>query len=434
MVTGIVSSFVGISTYTILRYFQTKDKSDLYFGIACSLWTAATVFGATAQIMLSLDDNLLLLKTFYRSMITLVTLGFSFLNFFALTTTKYGDKKGSLIVQSAAILVVMSFVWAFDIAVKPDDIAMFELPSMYKTHIGPPVTEAVVILFGVLAFYPTYLFFNAFRTAKERRIRMKFFLMGFAIAFGTMGFATEVANALNYLIYRFIILIACSIGLVSQLAYSTVPSVPTAQYIFSKALKLDHKQIVGRKILFEFDPASNYEKTVKEFIVEATANAEQVFVFTRKGSAIQSCLREQKAKFFYLTQQLSVPKELSENELLLPSSDTSLILGILDKTLRAYSHSIINVVFDNLSDLILSVGFDKTYGFIKYALEVLASPKTTVLFLINKTAHDLQITSNIRSLFSDQISYEKSGIQIIKLSPTEITAIETGIMPLERRE
>lgn len=429
IIIGITVSFVGISAYTIRRYLKTKDKSDFYFGITCSFWAAAAVFGVVAQLTPP-DNNLPLLKTFYRTMIILVTMGYSSLNFFALTATKQGDKRGSLMVQLAAIFTIASFIWAFDLAAKVGEITIFELSSAYKEPIGPPVTEAVITLFGVLAFYPIYLFFNAFKTAKERNIRMKSLLMGFAITVGTLGFAVEVANAIPYLIYRFMIFLACFIGSLSQLVYSTIPSVPCVSYAFSKTLKLDHKQMIGRKVLFEFDPASDYEKSIMDFVAEATANAEQIFVFTRRGSAMYSVLREYKnIKFFYLTQQLSVPKEISESELLLPSMDTSLILGILDKTLRAYPYSVVNVVFDNLSDLILSVGFDKTYSFTKYALEVLAPPKTTALFLINKTAHDLQVTSNIRSLFSDQISYGKDGMQIIKLSPKEITALETEVMP-----
>ncbi|MEM2995691.1 MAG: hypothetical protein QXI91_06760 [Candidatus Bathyarchaeia archaeon] len=434
LIVGIIVSFVGISIYITRRYFKTKDKSDFYFGTTCCLWAVASVFGAIAQLAPP-GNGLFLFKCFYRTMITVVSLGYLFLNFFALVSTKDGDRKGSIMVYSAAIFVVMCFVWVFDLATTLDAITIFELPSLYKPPIGPPVTEALITLFGVLAFYPAYLFFKAFKSAKEKNIKMKSFLMGFAITFGTLGFSMEIANAVHYLLYRSMIFLACFVGFISQIAFSTVPTVPSTAYAFSKTLKLDHKQTIGRKVLLEFDPASNYEKAIMNFVAEAVANNEQIFVFTRKGSAVHSVLREHKnVKFFYLTQQLSIPKEVSENELLLPSTDTSLILGILDKTLRIYPYSVVNVVFDNLSDLILSVGFDKTYSFLKYALEVMASPKTTVLFLLNKTAHDLQTTSNIRSLFSDQISYGKDGMQIIKLSPIEITMVEAGVMPLERRE
>jgi len=203
-------------------------------------------------------------------------------------------------------------------------------------------------------------------------------------------------------------------------------------HVFSRTLGLDHKEMTGRKMLLEFDPASNYEKAIRDFATEALANAEQTIVFTRRGGAVHSSLCEHKnAKFFCFTQQLSVPKEFSENEILLPSADTSLMLSILDKTLKAYPQSIINMVFDNLSDLVLSIGFDKTYRFIKYALEMLASPRTTVLFLLNQTAHDPKITSNLKSLFSNQISFGKGGMQTVKLSKAEITMVEMGVLPLK---
>jgi purine-nucleoside phosphorylase len=107
------------------------------------------------------------------------------------------------------------------------------------------------------------------------------------------------------------------------------------------------------------------------------------------------------------------------------------MLGILDKTLKAYPHSIVNVVFDNLSDLVLSIGFDKTYRFVKYALEILTSPKTTVLFLLNQSAHDPQITSNLRGLFSNQIFFGKEGMQTVKLSKTEMAMIEMETIPVK---
>ncbi len=176
----------------------------------------------------------------------------------------------------------------------------------------------------------------------------------------------------------------------------------------------------------EFDPASNYEKAIHDFASEALANLEPVVIFSRRGSTIHSSLRNQKAvKFFCLTQQVSVPKEFSENEMLLPSNDISLMLDVFDKTLKAHREGIVNVVFDSLSDLILSVGFEKTYRFVRYAVEMLASPKTTVLFLLNQNAHDSKVTSSMRGLFSDQMSIGKEGIQTVKLSKVEVRKIET---------
>jgi hypothetical protein len=82
------------------------------------------------------------------------------------------------------------------------------------------------------------------------------------------------------------------------------------------------------------------------------------------------------------------------------------------------------MVFDSLSDLIMSIGFEKTYRFMKYAIEMLTSPRTTVMFLLNQTAHDPQIVHGFRNLFSNHISYGKEGIHIIKLLKAEKAQVE----------
>ena len=55
---------------------------------------------------------------------------------------------------------------------------------------------------------------------------------------------------------------------------------------FSKSMGLTHRQVAGRKILLEYDPTSNYQEAIQDFITEALANVEPATVFTRIGSAI----------------------------------------------------------------------------------------------------------------------------------------------------
>ena len=191
--------------------------------------------------------------------------------------------------------------------------------------------------------------------------------------------------------------------------------------------------MVGRKILLEFDPASQYEKVIQDFVTEALANVELTFVFTRRSSNLHSFLSAQKAvKFFCLTQQVNVPRELSENERLLPSNDTSLMLDALDQTLKTHSEDKISMVFDSLSDLVLSLGFEKTYNFVKYATDMLSSPRITALFLLNQTAHDPNVSSSLRGLFSNQVSIGKAGIHAVKLQKTETAMKEIEKVPTKQ--
>ncbi len=104
------------------------------------------------------------------------------------------------------------------------------------------------------------------------------------------------------------------------------------------------------------------------------------------------------------------------NAILLPANNTSLLLDALDKTLKSLPHGNLNIIFDSLSSLILSVGLQKTYQFVRYALDMLASTNSTALFLFNPDAHDQRVTSGLRSLFSNHISYRKEGFQIVKMS------------------
>ena len=191
--------------------------------------------------------------------------------------------------------------------------------------------------------------------------------------------------------------------------------------IFSKTLGLSHEELVGRKILFEFDPRSRYERAVEDFITEALARVKTVIVVTHKGSALYSTLTEdtclfRAVKVFCLTPRISVPTMgASDNELLLPLNP-SLILDAFDKTLKAYPYSGAAIVFDSLSYLIQSVGFEKTYSFVQYATDMLASTNATVLFLLNSGAHDPKVTFSLRGLLSDQVSYTEKGIEVVRLS------------------
>jgi len=367
---------------------------------------------------------------FYQVSATLGVLGYLFLSIFAVAATKPNEKMRGIWIPLMAFLIIASIVWAFNphVAGVVDGVTEFTLTSMYKEPYGLPLIEITIALMAVMAIFPIYLFFRIAKDTKERTIRIKSLLMGVGVSIGTIAGAIEITGAISHQympVYRSIIFTGCFIMFIGQFIYPTAPTALTHLHMFSKTLGLNHKQMAGRKVLLEFDPASHYEKAIQDFVAEALANTEQILIFTRRGSTIHSSLREHKAaKFFYLTQQFSIPKEFSENEILLPSGDTPLMLSVLDKTLKAYPQSAINVVFDSLSDLALSIGFEKTYSFIRYTIEMLASPRNTVLFLLNETAHDPKVASGLRSLFSDQIFFGEKGLQTVRLSKVEVRSLE----------
>jgi hypothetical protein len=69
--------------------------------------------------------------------------------------------------------------------------------------------------------------------------------------------------------------------------------------LFSSSIRLDHERLIGRRILLDFDPASDYEKVVDSLVKESIANVEPIFVFTSTTSPIHTHLAEQPTiKFF----------------------------------------------------------------------------------------------------------------------------------------
>ena len=177
-----------------------------------------------------------------------------------------------------------------------------------------------------------------------------------------------------------------------------------------------HKELIGKKILLEFDPASNYELAVRSFLLEGLINWESVVVFAPRGSAVYSRFVKRRMRFFHLTEQVSAPTAgPSEREILLPENNTSLLLEALDRAVKA-PHGNVSILFDSLSDLVLTVGLEKAYRFTRYALELLTSERVTALFLLNPNAHDPKVVTNLRGLFGSQITYGERGLQITKLA------------------
>ncbi len=179
---------------------------------------------------------------------------------------------------------------------------------------------------------------------------------------------------------------------------------------FSKQFGMTHEQMVGKKILLEVDPASDYNVAISGFASEAKKNGELLFIVTSKNSALHSALPpSENASFLLLTSKIHYPQKISQKETMLPSSDVSVLLDACVKIQETHQDKTINLLFDNVSDIILRCGSQKTYQFIRLLLEALSSSKTTALFVFIPTAHDQEVSSSIRGLFQIQLKYTKDG-------------------------
>ncbi|HXY83141.1 MAG TPA: response regulator [Candidatus Saccharimonadales bacterium] len=166
---------------------------------------------------------------------------------------------------------------------------------------------------------------------------------------------------------------------------------------FSKQLGIEHSKLVGKKILLEFDPTTDYERLVRDFVSECTFLEEGVIIVTRKGSRVRQALEgDEGAKF----------TELERASELLP-------------VLKSNSEGPLTFVIDSLSDLVLNRDSNGTLPisvqtFIQTALETLDEPRITAVFLINPTAHDPKEVATVQGAFSHQLIYEKSGVTVAR--------------------
>ena len=207
--------------------------------------------------------------------------------------------------------------------------------------------------------------------------------------------------------------------LIQEFKFLSTKSMDLLEYSdkFSKKIGVNHNIVAGRNLLLEFDPVSNYEQAVRDFVLEASANAETVIIFTNKGSVIHTLAKKNaNVSFLLMTQLASTPRtDKRTDEILIPAHNTSILLDTLNKTVKSQTEGSINFVFDNLTSLILQVGFEKTYNFARYALEMLRTRNATTIFLFSPSAHDQKVASGLRSLFSNQVSFEKGELEIVKL-------------------
>jgi zinc-ribbon domain len=172
---------------------------------------------------------------------------------------------------------------------------------------------------------------------------------------------------------------------------STEPSRKTR---FSGQLGIGHSTLTGKKMLLEFDPSVPYQTALRDFALECTSNKEKVLVLTPHGSVLEQALSgDEHVKTIHLTHDL-------------------MISSILDD----HQERPLNMVYDSLTDLMLSTDPRTAYKFTLNALEQLSDTKITAIFLLNPSAHEPKDACSLRGLFSNQIIYGKEGMSHAKFS------------------
>jgi hypothetical protein len=169
---------------------------------------------------------------------------------------------------------------------------------------------------------------------------------------------------------------------------------PSRKAKFSGQLGIDHNDLIGKKILFEFDPSMPYQTAVRDFALECISNKGKVLILTPAGSVVEQAVHDDES-----VEIISLTHDL-------------MLSSILDD----HQERPLNIVYDSLTDLALSADPRTAYKFALNALRQLSDPEVTALFLLNPSAHEPKDVSSLRGLFSNQIVYGKEGISSIKFA------------------
>jgi hypothetical protein len=186
---------------------------------------------------------------------------------------------------------------------------------------------------------------------------------------------------------------------------------------FSGQLGLEAGKGFGKSYLLEVDPAVKYEDSVRALALELGTMQHLLYAFTSRGSPVYNSISGlESVRFFTLTSKVSYPKPgETPTEVLVPARDQSVLLNVLDKAITTNPNLKFGIVFDSITDLILSGGLETTYKFLKQALEMTSSHAITAVFLMTSRAHNEREESIVRSLFSNQLSYKSGHMSVDKI-------------------
>jgi hypothetical protein len=185
---------------------------------------------------------------------------------------------------------------------------------------------------------------------------------------------------------------------------------------FSGRLGLGSEATVGKVYLLEVDPSTNFEEPIKDLANELGADQRVLFAFTAGGSPIHNALAgKANVRFFTMTRKVSYPKPGERpDEILVPSTDQSVLLNVLDKAITTNPDLKFGVLFDSVSDLILSSGLEVTYKFLKQANEMLSTHGITAVFLMTAGAHSEREVNIVKSLYSNILIFQGGQFTIQK--------------------
>lgn len=302
--------------------------------------------------------------------------------------------------------------------------------SLESTSFKQSYLVLILIVLVLFLIFPTSLFLNARSKTRDRQVRRALLLLpivwsgigidlvifnGFLLSKGiddvAVGyFFASIAFAVTATIFRRASLLSGFFGPISGI------QVNKPMFPLSQSLGIGSSSLIGTTFLFEIDPSYNYEHVVGDFAVEMLSNKASVYVFTSKRSPIYNSLSKIRGvRFYTLSSSVSYPRA-SDNpeEILVPQNDQAILLDIIQKTISSDLEAKIGLVYDNISDIILSSSLENAYKFLKQANEIIDIKRVAAMFLFTAGAHDEKTGNLVKTLFTSHIVMSTAGPRIAR--------------------
>ena len=299
------------------------------------------------------------------------------------------------------------------------------------TEFNPQYLDMLLGILLIFLVYPTALFLAARRRTGDVAVRKAFTILPIAwvgIGVDLLVFDGYLLNngvdatAVGYLFAAAAFSATAATfrraTLLSSFFQPGIAPVPTGppSTTFSGRLGLKPEDSIGRIYLLEVDSASKFEDPVRDLANELGSTQRVLYAFTAAGSPVYSALSGiPNVRFFTMTRKVSYPKQGEKpNEVLVPSADQSVLLNVLDKAITSNPDLKFGVVFDSVTDLLLSSGLEVTYKFLKQANEMLTTNRVTAVFLMTVGAHTEREVNVLKGLFSNLALFQHDQLQVQK--------------------
>jgi len=179
---------------------------------------------------------------------------------------------------------------------------------------------------------------------------------------------------------------------------------------------LKAEKLGGLAILLRVQPSSGFEEQIRVIASNLLSLGKTVFVFTsRKSRVDQAVTALPGIKLYLMTPNISYYKAGDrENEVLVSSENPAVILDALGKSVGTAAESEPVIIFDSLSDIVLSLGFKESYKFLKAALEICANKKTISIFVMLSGSHEESVENAIVGRFPIILEADSTGVRVVK--------------------